>query len=273
MLVVVHMAEHDGRGAAQAASMRGPHHLEPSPGIDLVRAEYGAHLIVEDFRRRPGERAEPRRLQGAQKSREGNAKRRSALMHFERREGVDVKARRGALHGVANLEICGPAVKRVDTALHAYLARAARPCLARALRDLREREFIRPAAQIFAHLPLGEGTEPAFEVTDVGVIDVASDHVRDGLTIARLSQLVSCRADRRKLVPATAKQPHDVAFAERIPSLSPCQDRGEFIGNRWTAKASSTIGKPGAGTGGPVIGARPSIGVDASEEGSPQCWM
>src|SRR5262249_27602498 len=111
------------------------------------------------------------------------------------------------------------------------------------------------------------------EITDVGVVDVASDHVRDGLTIARLSQLVGCRADRRKLVPATAKQPHDVAFAERIPSLSPCQDRGEFIGNRWTAKASSTIGKPGAGTGGPFIGARPSIGVDASKQGSPQCWI
>jgi hypothetical protein len=43
--------------------MRRAHHLEPLAGADLVGAKDGAHLVVEDFRRRARQRAEPRRLQ------------------------------------------------------------------------------------------------------------------------------------------------------------------------------------------------------------------
>ena len=53
-------------------------------GADLVRAEHGAHLIVEDFRRRARQRAEPGRLQRAEEILDRNAERRGALMHFER---------------------------------------------------------------------------------------------------------------------------------------------------------------------------------------------
>src|SRR5262249_34958763 len=84
MLVAIDVTEHDGRGAAQAAAMCGTHHLEPLIGADLVAAEHGAHLVVEDFRRRAWQRAEPRRLQRVEKICDRNAERRRALMHFER---------------------------------------------------------------------------------------------------------------------------------------------------------------------------------------------
>ena len=40
--------------------VRGTHHLEPLAGADLVRAEHGAHLIVEDLGRRARQRAQAR---------------------------------------------------------------------------------------------------------------------------------------------------------------------------------------------------------------------
>ena len=270
MLVVLDMAEHDGCGAAQAAAMGGTHHVEPASGVDLVGAEHGAHLIIEDFRRRARKRAQPRGLQRAQKRLEREPKGRGALMHFEGGEGVHVDAGRGAFHRLANLNVCGSAVTRMNAALHAHFARATLPGLTRAARDLGEREFVGPATKILAHLAFRESAEAAFEVTDVGVVDVARDHVRDGLTIAGLPQFVGGRADRRKLVPATAKQPHDVGFTERDAGLGPCQDRGEFIADYWSAEAGSTIGKAGAGAGGPCVRARPSVSVDAAKQRSPQ---
>src|SRR5262249_59196307 len=86
--VAVDMTEHDGRGAAQSAAMGLTHHLEPLAGTDLVRAKHGAHLVVEDFRRRAWQRAEPRRLQRAQEALDRDAQGCGALMHFERRKRV-----------------------------------------------------------------------------------------------------------------------------------------------------------------------------------------
>ena len=63
--VAVDVAEHDGGGAAQAHRVRRLHHLEPLRGVDLVGAEDGAHLVVEDLGRRAGQAGEARVLAGA----------------------------------------------------------------------------------------------------------------------------------------------------------------------------------------------------------------
>ena len=46
--------------------VRGLHHLEPLRGVDLVGAELGADLVVEDLGRGAGQRAEAGLLQAAQ---------------------------------------------------------------------------------------------------------------------------------------------------------------------------------------------------------------
>src|SRR5262245_21406173 len=98
-------------------------------------------------------------------------------MDFERRKRVDVDAWRGAFHRPADVEIFGAGVARMDAALHADFGGAARPRLAHAPLDLAEREIVRPAAQRLADLAFGEGAEATFEITDVGVIDIAGNDV------------------------------------------------------------------------------------------------
>src|SRR5205823_6799927 len=124
------------------------------------------------------------------------------------------------------------------------------------------REFVRPAAQVLAQLAFGEGAESAFEITDVGVIDVARDDVGDHVAIGGVAQLVGGRAYRRKFVPAAAKQPHDLGFTERGAGLCSCQDGWDFAGNRQTSETNITVGKWSTNAGEPFIAARPAIGVD-----------
>src|SRR5499427_4530155 len=118
-------------------------------------------------------------------------------------------------HGPANVEIFGAGVARMDAALHADFGGAARPRLAHAPFDLAERDIVWPTAQCLAHLAFGEGAEATFEITDVGVVDIAGDDVGNDVAIGGLSQRVGGRARRRELVAAATKQPHDVGFAGR----------------------------------------------------------
>ncbi len=94
-----------------------PHHLQPFRHADLVWADDVADLIVEDLCRCAGQRAEPRLLQHEQEIPEVEAKRRSALRHLERREGMDVDAGHRPLHRAADVNVGGAGVVRVDAPL------------------------------------------------------------------------------------------------------------------------------------------------------------
>ena len=59
----VHMTKHDGRRSLQPNLMGGSNDLEPFCGIDLVRAEARAHLIIQNFRGRTRQAAQSRLLQ------------------------------------------------------------------------------------------------------------------------------------------------------------------------------------------------------------------
>ena len=87
------MAEHDGGGACagrgECAVRATSSH---SRGVDLVRADDGADLVVQDLRRGARQGAEAGRLQPRQVVAQRQAERRRALRHLERREGVDVHA-------------------------------------------------------------------------------------------------------------------------------------------------------------------------------------
>src|ERR1700726_2377401 len=125
-------------------------------------------------------------------------------------------ARFRAFHGPANVEIFSAGVARMDTALHADFGGATRPRLAHAPFDLAERDIVRPTAQRLAHLAFGEGAEATFEITDVGVVDIAGDDVGNDVAIGDPPQLVGCRTHRRELIATATKQPHDIGFPERV---------------------------------------------------------
>src|ERR1700746_3522388 len=148
-----------------------------------------------------------------------------------------------AFHGPANVEIFGAGVARMDAPLHADFGGATCPRLAHAPLDLAERDIVRPTAQRLAHLAFGEGAEATFEITDVSVIDIASDDVGNDVTIGDLPQLVGRRAHGRELVAAATKQPHDVGFPERVADLCPRQNARDFAGYRRTRAARGTRGK------------------------------
>ena len=85
------MAEHDGRGTAKSEAVRGLHHFQPLVGIDLVGTQRRPDFVIEDFRRRAGQGAEPFITQHAEIRIERQAKRLCPLEDFQWREGVDVK--------------------------------------------------------------------------------------------------------------------------------------------------------------------------------------
>ncbi len=68
---VLDRAEHDGDVGAQADAVRRAVRLEPLLGVDLVGADDGAHLVVEDLGRRARQRLQARRPSGGSGTRPG----------------------------------------------------------------------------------------------------------------------------------------------------------------------------------------------------------
>ncbi len=124
--------------AAQADAVRRFHDLEPLRGLDLVRADHRANLVVEDLGRGAGQRAEPGFFQFAQEVGEGAAQGLGALPDLERREGMDVDVGHRLLDRAADSEIGRAGVFGVDAALQADLGGAALPGLLDPALDLRQ---------------------------------------------------------------------------------------------------------------------------------------
>src|SRR5580693_7875722 len=96
-------------------------------------------------------------------------------------QGMLVHIRDRRLDGTANAQIGLAGVVRMDAALKAYLGRASLPSLCRAAHDFLKRQVIGRTAQRLMRLALGKGAELAAVVTDVGIVDVAIDHVADNI--------------------------------------------------------------------------------------------
>jgi hypothetical protein len=128
---------------------------------------------------------------------------------------VNVHAWNGGAHRATYLHIGVAGETRVDAALHTHFGRTALPGLSRAPGNLVQRQIVRAAAQVLAHLAFGEGAELAFERADIGVIDVARDDVRNDVAAGLPSQRIGRRTYRGKLVAARLEQAHDVAVRER----------------------------------------------------------
>src|SRR5580765_6815444 len=107
----------------------------------------------------------------------------------------------------------------MDSALQTDLGRAALPGLLAAAHDLLVRHEVRRAAQVRRQLPLREGTEPAAEVADVRVLDVARDDVRHRVAADLAPELIGGRKDTVALVSSRAKEAHDFLLAELCTSV------------------------------------------------------
>src|SRR5580765_2666173 len=107
----------------------------------------------------------------------------------------------------------------MDPALQADLGRAARPGLLAAAHDLLVRHEVRRAAEVRRQLSLREGTEPAAEVADVRVLDVARDDIRHLVAADLAPELICGRKDTVALVPPRAEQAYDFLLAELRTSV------------------------------------------------------
>src|SRR5436190_238364 len=94
---------------------------------------------------------------------------------------MDVQVGEDLLDRAADVDVEVAREGGMDAALQTDLGAAALPGLLAAADDLVERDEVRRAAQVGRQLALGEGAEAAAEVADVRVVDVASDHVGDGI--------------------------------------------------------------------------------------------
>src|SRR5580765_2560636 len=107
----------------------------------------------------------------------------------------------------------------MDSALQADLGRAALPGLLAAAHDLFVRHEVRRAAQVRRQLSLREGAEPAAEVADVRVLDVARDNVGHLVAADLAPELIGGRKNAVALVAPRAEQAHDFLLAELCTSV------------------------------------------------------
>ena len=74
--------------------------------------------------------------------------------------------------------------------MHADLCRSAIPGLKAAPGDFVAVDVVGRSAQVFAVFAFGKGAELAFEIADVGVIDVAIDNIANGIAVRFVPQTV-----------------------------------------------------------------------------------
>ena len=103
---LIDMAEHDGRGAAQAQRHARSRITSSHCAVVILSGQmHPAHLVVQDLGRGARQRAEAGALQLGEELAERDPERLRALPDLERREGVDVDLGRRLLHRPADLEI------------------------------------------------------------------------------------------------------------------------------------------------------------------------
>ena len=205
--------------------MRGVVHLEPLRRVHLVRAEDAPDLVVEDLGRGAGQRGEADVAKPREEVGQRHAERGCSLPDLERGEGVDVEVGQLRLDCLADLDVVVAREARVDAALQADLRRTALPGLVAATDDLLERHHVRGPPQVLGQLALRERAEPAAEVADVRVVDVARDDVAHRVAAHLAPELVRRLEDGVERRAPGLEQGGDVVLVER-DLLAHLRERG-----------------------------------------------
>ena len=104
-------------------------HLEPLGRRDLVGADDGTDLVVQDLGRSARQRPEPEIAEPREVLAEPEPERRRALPHLERRERVHVDPGHGGPDRRDDVGVVVAGERRMDAALQADLRRAPVPGL------------------------------------------------------------------------------------------------------------------------------------------------
>ncbi len=192
----VDVAVHHGRARPDAQLVCSGDDLDPLVCRELALGQDPAHLVVEDLRRRAGDRVEAGVPGPLEPVAEGQVGTGGTVDDLHGRERMHVHRRDPLLHGRGKVEVRRARQLGVDTALHADLGGPEPPGLLGAVPDLVEVEAVR----VRVCASLGERAEAAAGVADVGEVDVAVHHVGD-LVPADLPAQVVCEPDDRLSAP------------------------------------------------------------------------
>ena len=210
--------------------MGGAMGVEPLLGVDLVRAQDLADLVVEDLRSGAGERPEPGVHHAAQVVGERLAVALRALGDLERGEAVHVDVGRRLLHGSGDVEVVLAVEVGVDASLQAHLGRAHVPRLTDATGDLLEGQEVRLASEVEGEWTFRESAELALERAHVRVVDVAVRHPGDVVAHGLAAQLVGQRRHGEDLGAAGREQGGDLVLAHLLAGADAVEHRGDGAG-------------------------------------------
>jgi len=171
-------------------------------------------VVVEELGGSPRKRRETGRLEPPEVVLQRQPERRRSLPDLEGGVSVYMQLGEHLLDRTANVEVEVAGEPGMDAALQADLGGAAVPGLFAAADDLVERDEVGRPAEVGRQLPLGERAEPAAEVADVRVVDVAGDDVGDRVAADLAAELVGSGDDGREVLAAGAEQLGDVVFVE-----------------------------------------------------------
>ena len=104
----------------------------------------------------------------------------------------------------------------MNTALQAHFGGTSVPCFPGATDDLIHGQIVRFSAQGFVRLTLGESAEFTAEIADIRVIDVAVDHIADGIAVDLTTQGVCGLGDGVNLACACGEQADDLTFGKVV---------------------------------------------------------
>ena len=275
--------EHDGHVGAQPHLVSGSVGEQPLLGVDLVGAEHGPYRIVEDLGRRTRQGLQAGVAQQDQVVGERHLRAPSALGDLECGEPVDVDAAGGLSDRPDDLEVVVAVEARMDAALQADLGGSQGLGLTDPVGDLAQLEEVGGAPEIEGERSLGEGTEPALEGADVGVVDVPVVDVGDLVAHGLDAELVSHRRHGADLGTPGREQGHDLVLAHQVPARHPGQDLAHRAVCRGHGHHRRSGGPPEAvrarvchqdrgrmlATGGPGVVAPEALGVGGVEDREP----
>ena len=236
------VAVHERRARAQSDLVRGGHDLDPALGHELARREDLADLVVEDLRRRAGDRAESLVAQHHEVVAQAHA---VGLLLAEvdllGRERVDVQVGQLVLQRAHDLAVPEAVLVGVDAALDADLGGAARDRFVRAPDDVLERAVV----GVFLVLVAREAAEAAADVADVREVDVAADDVGDLVADVVEARAVGHRAQHLQV--ATARTEQDLGVGAR--ELAPLERTLEHGADGCARATQNRVGEASSGGG------------------------
>ncbi len=203
-----------------------------------------ADPVVEDFGGGSRQRSQTGCGELLEEAANRQPQRLRSLPHFEGGEGVQVQARDLRLDRPEDVQVEVAREVGVDPALQGDLGGTPLPGLPGPVDDLRDVHQVGLAPQVQAARPLGEGTEPAAEVAEIRVVDVAIDDVGHGVADRPTPELIGGPGHRLDLGPPRPEQHRQLVSAGPL-SVQRALENGADRGAGASQPLGGRSGDPG----------------------------